>query len=193
MESISLFIDSIVKFLISVGPFGGFVLILFESLFPPLPLGVIVALNMLSFGKTFGFFLSYIATILGCTLSFFLFRKVFKDKLFRFFKKKNKDKIKKLMDKLSNIDFNALVVIIALPITPAFLLNIAAGLSNIPYRKYLIALLIGKPAMMLFYGYIGISFVESLKKPINLIWITLLVIGAYIISKLIEKIVKVEN
>ena len=97
------------------------------------------------------------------------------------------------MDKLSNIDFNTLVVIIALPITPSFLLNIAAGLSNISFRKYLIALLVGKPAMLLFYGYIAISFVDSLKDPINFIKIAVLVVGAYVISKIIEKLVKVEG
>ena len=49
---------------------------------------------------------------------------------------------------MTNIDFNTLVVIIAIPFTPAFLVNIAAGLSNIPIKKYIFALLIGKPFMI---------------------------------------------
>ena len=193
MENIALIINQIVEYMGSFGVIVGFLAVLIESFIPPIPLGVIVGINMLSFGNIIGFVVSYSATIVGCMLSFYLFRYLFKDKLFRFFKKKNRDKINKWMDKLSNIDFNTLVVIIALPVTPSFLLNIAAGLSNISTRKYLIALLVGKPAMLLFYGYIAISFVDSLKDPINFIKIGVLVVGAYIISKIIEKIVKVEN
>ena len=109
------------------------------------------------------------------------------------FSKKNQTKIKKWMKKLTDIDFNTLVVVMALPVTPAFLVNIAAGLSDISYRKYLIAMIIGKPAMLLFYGYIAVSFVESLKDPINFIKIGALVLGAYLISKIIERVVKVEE
>jgi len=193
MESISIIIEQIVNYMGAFGFLAGFLLVLLESIFPPLPLGVIVGINMLSFGKVFGFILSYIATLTGCMASFFLFRHLFKDKFMHWFSKKNQTKIKKWMKKLTDIDFNTLVVVMALPVTPAFLVNIAAGLSDISYRKYLIAMIIGKPAMLLFYGYIAVSFVESLKDPINFIKIGALVLGAYLISKIIERVVKVEE
>ncbi len=193
MEKISVFINNLVEVMVSFGPLGGFVLVLLESVFPPLPLGAIVGLNMLSFGNLFGFFISYVATIVGCISSFYLFRYLFRDKFIHWFSKSKQDTIKKWMNKLSNIDFNTLVVLFALPITPAFAVNIAGGLSEIPARKYLIALIIGKPAMLLFYGYIAVSFVESLKDPINFLRVGALVLAAYIISKIVEKVVKVEK
>lgn len=193
MEILSTLINRLVEMLVSFGPIGGFVLILLESIFPPLPLGVIVGLNMLSFGNIFGFLLSYVATITGSMVSFYLFRYLFKDKFIHWFSNKNQIVIKKWMDKLSNIDFNVLVVLFALPITPAFAVNIAGGLSDISARKYFIAMLIGKPAMLLFYGYIAVSFVDSLKDPMNFIKVGILVLIAYIISKLVEKLVKVEK
>ena len=192
MESISYIIEQVVDFMVSFGPVGGFILVILESILPPLPLGVIVVLNMLSFGKLFGFIMSYIATIIGCMGSFMLFRYFFKDKFVHKFKKENQEKIKKWKKRLTNIDFNALTVIIALPATPAFLLNIAAGLSDISFRKYFVASLIGKPIMLAFYAYIGIEFVDSLKDPMNFLKIIGLLLIAYIISKIIEKIVKVE-
>ena len=193
IENISIFINQVVEIMVSFGPLGGFLLVLLESIFPPLPLGVIVGLNMLSFGNIFGFILSYIATLAGCMGSFYLFRYLFKDKIIHWFSEKNQKSIKKWMKKLSDIDFNVLVVLFALPITPAFLVNIAGGLSDISSRKYLIAMLIGKPAMLLFYGYIAVSFVDSLKDPINFLKVGVLVLVAYIVSKIIEKIVKVEK
>lgn len=193
MDKISMLIDQIVNVMVSFGPLGGFLLVLLESVFPPLPLGAIVGLNMLSFGNVFGFLISYIATIIGCIASFYLFRYLFKDKFIHWFSKSKQETIKKWMDKLSNIDFNVLVVLFALPVTPAFAVNIAGGLSDISARKYLIALMIGKPAMLLFYGYIAVSFVDSLKNPINFVKVGVLVLAAYIVSKIVEKIVKVER
>ena len=193
MDQVALVINDVVNYMVSLGPVGGFFLILLESLIPPLPLGVIAGLNMLSFGNVFGFILSYIAVIVGCSLSFLLFRYLLQDRFIHWFSDKNKIRIEKWMTKLTNIKFTTLVIIFALPITPAFLVNIAGGLSKIPYKKYLLALIVGKPAMLLFYGYTTVSFVDSLKNPINMIRITLLVIITYAISKVIEKIVKVED
>ena len=193
IENISIFINQVVEIMVSFGPLGGFILVLFESILPPLPLGVIVGLNMLSFGNIFGFVLSYIATLAGCMGSFYLFRYLFKDKFIHWFSEKNQKSIKKWMKKLSDIDFNVLVVLFALPVTPSFLVNIAGGLSDISSRKYLIAMMVGKPAMLLFYGYIEESFVDSLKDPINFLKVGVLVLVAYIVSKIIEKIVKVEK
>lgn len=193
MEGISDLINKIVEVMVSFGPIGGFLLTILESIFPPLPLGAIVGLNMISFGKIFGFLISYVATLFGCMMSFFLFRYLFRDKYLNWFKEKNRAVINKWMEKLSDIDFNTLVVIFALPITPAFFVNIAGGLSNISSRKYLIAMMIGKPAMLLFYGYIAVSFVDSLNNPVNFIKVGVLVFLAYLISKIVEKIVKVEK
>ena len=193
MEEITLLVNQIVEYMGSFGFLGGFFLVLLESIFPPLPLGVIVGINVLSFGKIFGFLLSYAATIIGCMASFCLFRYLLKDKLIHLFKKQTQVKIKKWMTKLSNINFNILVVLFALPITPSFLVNIAGGLSDISFRKYFIALIVGKPAMLLFYSYIAVSFVDSLTDPIKILKVVALVLGAYIISKIIEKVVKVEK
>lgn len=193
MGDIELIINQVVNYMVSLGPIGGFLLIVFESFLPPLPLGVMVGLNMLSFGHVFGFILSYIATITGCMLSFFVFRYLLKDRYVKWFSEKNQIKIKKWMEKLSNIKLETLAVLFAIPLTPAFFVNIAGGLSDIPWKKYLVALLIGKPAMLLFYGYIAVSVVDSLKDPVNIIRVVLLVTITYVVSRVIENIVKVEK
>lgn len=193
MNSIELFIDQVVNYMVSFGPLGGFVLIVLESFLSPLPLGVMVGLNMLSFGNIPGFILSYVANIIGCILMFSLCRYFFKDRYIKWFKEENQIRIKKWMNKLSHIKFTTLAVLFAIPLTPAFLVNIAGGLSDISLKKYLTALIVGKPAMLLFYGYIAVSFVDSLKDPRVLIKIAVLVTITYVISKIIEKIVKVEN
>ena len=193
MENIEIFVNQVVNYMVSFGPVGGFVLAMFESFLPILPLGVIVGLNMLSFGNAFGFLLSYVATTTGCMLVFWFIRYYVKDRYINWFNKEKQIKIKKWMEKLSHMKFTTLAVLIALPITPSFFVNIAGGLSNVSIKKYLLALLVGKPAMLLFYGYIAVSLVDSLKDPRILIKVGILVAITYIISKIIEKVVKVEN
>ena len=59
---------------ILIGLFFGFFVIILESIIPILPLALFIAVNMLVFGNIVGFLMSWIATILGCSLSFFIFK-----------------------------------------------------------------------------------------------------------------------
>ena len=56
----------------SLGFISGFLLIIFESMIPVLPLAVFIALNIMTFGSLFGFILSWVATVTGCMISFYL-------------------------------------------------------------------------------------------------------------------------
>lgn len=193
LDKLQIYLQIIVDYLLQVGLVGGFLLIVLESIIPALPLSVFIGLNIITFGKILGYVISYFGTIVGCMLSFITFRCILKNYLYKIFKEKTRIKIENLMKKMTNIDFNTLVVIIAIPFTPAFLVNIAAGLSNIPIKKYIFALLIGKPFMIYFWGYIGANLLESLKNPIILVKIIVIVLLAYLISKVVEKIINVEK
>ncbi len=193
LDKLQIYLQIIVDYLLQVGLVGGFLLIVLESIIPALPLSVFIGLNIITFGKILGYVISYFGTIVGCMLSFITFRYILKNYLYKIFKEKTRIKIEDLMKKMTNIDFNTLVVIIAIPFTPAFLVNIAAGLSNIPIKKYIFALLIGKPFMIYFWGYIGANLLESLKNPIILVKIIVIVLLAYLISKVVEKIINVEK
>lgn len=193
LDKLQIYLQIIVDYLLQVGLVGGFLLIVLESIIPALPLSAFIGLNIITFGKILGYVISYFGTIVGCMLSFITFRYILKNYLYKIFKEKTRIKIEDLMKKMTNIDFNTLVVIIAIPFTPAFLVNIAAGLSNIPIKKYIFALLIGKPFMIYFWGYIGANLLESLKNPIILVKIIVIVLLAYLISKVVEKIINVEK
>lgn len=187
-------IDNLInQFLLSIGIYGpilGCFLILTESIFPILPLFVFITINFLVFGPLVGFIISWIFTVLGCLLSFFLFRKKiknwFEDKI------KNHSKFKKIMNMIEHVKCEQLTSIIAVPFTPAFLVNIAAGLSKMPFKKFCIALLIGKIFLVLFWGFVGTSLVQSLTHPIALLKVIILIAFAYICSKIISKKFNIE-
>lgn len=161
-----------------------------ESILPVLPLSVFITINFLVLGKIPGLLVSWIFTVIGCMISFYLFRKGFK-KLFdeRFRTKKIVENLMKIIDK---IKFQYLVLLLAVPFVPAFAINIAAGISKIKAKKYFKALILGKLFMVWFWGFVGTNLVASLKDPIALIKVGLLVLVAYILSSFISKKFRME-
>ena len=78
----------------------------------------------------------------------------------------------------------------SIPFTPAFVINIAAGLGNISKRRYLIALIIGKLPMIYFWGYIGKNLSESITDISVLARIVFMVVMAFLVGKVANKFIK---
>lgn len=184
------FIDSIIASLGVYGPILGCVLIILESIIPILPLCVFITMNFIAFGNIVGFIVSWFFTLIGCNLSFFLCRKFIK----KFFDKKIRKypKIDKFMNFMEHVTFSQLSLIVAIPFTPAFLVNMAAGISKMEYKKYFWSMFLGKIFMVYFWGYVGVTFIECLKNPIYFVKIGVMLIIAYIISKIINRKFKLD-
>lgn len=183
-------IESTLNALGTFGPILACILIMIESLLPFLPLCVFITLNFLAFGNILGYIISLIFTIIGCIISYAIFSK----KIGTWFNKKikNKETLNKLVVRFKKIHFTSLTVIIAMPFTPAFLINIAAGLVKMNKKKFISSLIIGKAIMVYFWGYIGTSLIKSISDPIILLRIFALLAVAYILSKLINKKLKLD-
>lgn len=192
-QAINQIVETIKNISILGGPFLSFfvgvMIIILESMIPVLPLSVFITLNIIVFGNVFGYLISLGATLIGCTLSFFFFRKGFRTYFYR--KIENQVNIKSLVKKISKIDFSSLVLIIAMPFTPAFLVNIAGGLSTIEYKKFLLAAIIGKAFMVYFWGFVGSTFLESFTDIKVLTELAIFMLLAFILSKIINKKFKI--
>ncbi len=178
-------IENVINSIGSFGPLLACLLIVLESIIPALPLCVFIVINFMAFGNILGLLISWFFTVIGCVIAFFLVRKGFQN-WFNKKVRKNK-KINKLMKKIDNFKLQQLVVILAIPFTPAFAVNIAAGLSDMSLKKYLSALLIGKIFMVYFWGFVGLNLAECLTNPIALVKVAVLVLIAYIASTLVNK------
>ena len=168
-----------------IGIMLGVGLIILESMIPVLPLALFIAMNTILFGNFWGFIISWVSTICGCMLSFYIFRKGISSFLYK--KLPEDGHILQFMRRITEIPFADLVVITAMPFTQAFSVNIAGGLSKINPRKFLAAIIIGKLPMVYFWGFIGTTFLESLEDPIILIRIAVMLLIVYIISKIVSK------
>ena len=185
-EMIDTFIDTTLQGMGIWGPIVGCFLITIESMVPILPLFVFITLNFLAFGNILGFIISWFFTCIGCSISFFLFRSKVQTGLYKRLKKKGLIS-QDTMKKITSLKFEQLTTIIAIPFTPAFLVNIACGLSEMSFKKYIGSLMIGKFFLVYFWGFVGVSLVESVKNPIYLVKVGLMLIVAYIVSKVVNK------
>ena len=176
-------VDLITNFMSNFGIISGIILIILESMIPILPLGVFIALNVMTFGNVVGFIVSWLSTVVGCMLAFYICRNLKEKYEKKYRKDKSVTKIRKIID---NISLSNLVLIISLPFTPAFAVNIGAGLSNINPKRYLISLIIGKLPVVFFWGFMSKSFLESISDPYTLMQIIVLLIVSYLISKLVN-------
>lgn len=172
------------------GPIIACLLIFIESILPVLPLFVFITILFISYGYYWGYILSYVLTCLGCFFSFYLCRKYMRNFFIKNIRKVDKlDKFMKIIDKIS---LSNLAMLIAIPFTPAFAINIAAAISNMNFKKYAIAIIIGKIFMVAFWGFIGTSLIESLKNPKIMLIVIGMMLITFVMSKLINKKLKIE-
>ena len=194
MEEILTDIYNYIMYLITssqiFGPLLACLLVFLESILPVLPLFVFITIIFISYGYVFGFIISYLLTCLGCLLAFYIFRHLLKNYFKNNIRKINTlDNLMKIIDKLS---LSNLVILMVIPFTPAFLINIAAALSELKFSKFLVAVLISKISLVFFWGFIGTSLLHSLKNPKIIIIVFLMIGVSCLVSKVIAKRLKIK-
>ena len=192
MELVNQIIEKSTELVASGGLLFGFLMVLTEAFIPILPLGGFVSLNINAFGFFIGVVISWLATCLGSYIAFIFFNLLETKLLYKLIKSKTAKKIETQIHKFNKIKFQSLVLILTLPFTPSCLINLLAGVSSMSKEKYLSAILIGKAFMITFWGYIGKSFIESLTDIKALIYIGIILLLSYVISKVVSKKMNIE-
>ena len=176
------------NWLSTAGLWGGLVcclLIVLEPMLPFLPMFIFVTVNLLIFGYVIGFILSYICSVLGCLLFYVVIKKLLSRKAYKFYK--DRKKINDLIVRYKNIRFETLTTIISMPFTPAFMINLFAAISGMSLKKYIFAEIIAKIFITIFWGFIGVNLIKCFEDPKYLIYIGLMLLGGFIISKVVNK------
>ena len=189
-NSFYIFIMNAIDALGVYGPLLGSLFIILESIIPPLPLFVFITINFVAFGKVLGFIISWICTCIGCILSYYLVKKLFRNWVVN--KIKDVNLLTKCMNYVENLSLTQVIVILSIPFTPAFMVNIAAGLCNMNFKKFLTAILISKIFLVYFWGIVGTGLLESFHNPTSLITVVVMIVIAYILSIVIKKVFKID-
>ena len=192
MTTLTELIETCTELIQKGGFLMGFFLILIEAFIPILPLGAFVTLNINAFGTFPGLLISWSASVIGSYIMYLLCYYVSNKVIYKFIKEKTKEKILEKTTHFQKIKLTSLVLIITLPFTPSCFINLLAGISNVSKEKYLISLIIGKVFNIIFWGYIGMSLIESLTNIKAIIFIIIILLIAYLISKIISKKFKID-
>lgn len=192
MTTLTELIETCTELIQKGGFLMGFFLILIEAFIPILPLGAFVTLNINAFDTFPGLLISWSASVIGSYIMYLLCYYVSNKVIYKFIKEKTKEKILEKTTHFQKIKLTSLVLIITLPFTPSCFINLLAGISNVSKEKYLISLIIGKVFNIIFWGYIGMSLIESLTNIKAIIFIIIILLIAYLISKIISKKFKID-
>lgn len=189
-NSIYDFIMQTIDMLGVYGPILGCFFIVIESILPPLPLFVFITINFIAFGSFWGFVISWLCTCLGCFISYYLVKRFLSGWILN--KIKNIELLNNCINYIHNLSLSKVTVILSIPFTPAFMMNIAAGLVKMDFKKFAIAILISKIFLIYFWGTIGTSLLESFQNPKSLIVVGIMMILAYLFSYIIKKVFKID-
>ncbi|MBV6626417.1 MAG: TVP38/TMEM64 family protein [Rivularia sp. (in: Bacteria)] len=114
------------------------------------------------FGKHNAFLFSYIASIIGCSINFWISRKFGRRVAIRFIGKDNLNELDKFINKFKS-SRNIISMIVIMPLSQD-IVSYAIGLTKIKYTHFLIALILSSTIVIAGYVYIGSSLLELFVK-----------------------------
>ncbi|MBD7969992.1 TVP38/TMEM64 family protein [Paenibacillus gallinarum] len=187
-EFISFFTeDNIVRLLEkfrALGPLPGIFLAFMKSFIPPLPTLLIVGANGLVYGWA-GFLYSWIGLVGGSFVTFMVIRKLAGTRWASHWAER--PKVQKSLIWIRRNAFSYVFLLGMFPVGPFVLVNMAAGISQMRPRSFLLAATLGKGIMVFYVTFIGTNLVTIMEQPLILVGI-LMFIGCTIwISRKIER------
>lgn len=135
-----------------------------ETLFPFLPLFLMAAFNILSYGTFLGLVFTFIGTWIG-TIVIFVFMRYLKstkveDVLYR------TRTIKKALFWIEDTHPLLLILVLSIPFSPTFMINYSMGLTNMKFSKFLWITTISRTFLLLLCLPFGLTLVNYYKENV---------------------------
>ncbi|QTH41710.1 TVP38/TMEM64 family protein [Cohnella sp. LGH] len=150
------------------GPLPGIALPFLEALLPVLPLVVFIVANAAAYGMWWGFLYSWIGVTLGALLVFSLARRLgnrYGDRIRARFPKS-----KKFFEYIERKGFTPIFLLACFPFSPSVIVNIASGMSRIPFHTFLTAMGLGKAVMIFTLSFLGHDLQAMADQPWRIVF-----------------------
>lgn len=155
-----------------------FMLTLLQVVILPIPAAVTILLGVLIYGPTVSFIVSTLGTIAGSVICFLL-GKFFGYKVVTWIIGEEKaKKYTKLISDKGKIPF---IVMMLFPFFPDDILCMAAGLTKMTFKFFIIAVSLSRPVMIAFFSYFGTGEIIPFRGWGIPIWISIFVFTLFII------------
>lgn len=156
-------VESLLEQYSNLGPLPGILLPLVEAFLPFLPLIVFVMANAAAYGLWLGFLYSWIGVCAGSCIVFWLARKF--GGRFGMYIQKRMPSSQRFFHWMEEKGFTPLFILYCFPFTPSSLINIAAGISTVPFRTFVIAVMSGKAVVIFLMAFIGHDWQGFIHQP----------------------------
>ncbi|KAM3093916.1 TVP38/TMEM64 family protein [Phormidesmis sp. 146-35] len=124
----------------------------------PLSGSSIFVLGGVLFGKDSAFFLSFFASLIGCSINFWLSRTFGRHLAERLIGKTDLEQLDRLINRLS-AQQSIFYIILLMPLSQD-IVSYAVGLTRVNYWRFLVALIVSAIAVVAAYVYLGSSLLE---------------------------------
>ncbi|WP_411347941.1 TVP38/TMEM64 family protein [Paenibacillus sp. WLX2291] len=168
----------------SLGPLISILIPFLKSFIPPMPTVIVLGVNAAVYGLWIGFLYSYIGIIGGSLVAFVLIRKLSQHRYLA--RLANRPKVDRTRRWIRDNGFTYVFLLSLFPVGPFTMLNIAAGLSGIRFRSFLIAILFGRGLMVFAVSFIGADLALYWEKPWYIALVMLFIVVCLMISRRIE-------
>ncbi|QYR21321.1 TVP38/TMEM64 family protein [Paenibacillus sp. sptzw28] len=166
------------------GPLPGIFLPMLESFLPILPLLVFVAANANIYGFWLGSLYSWLGVCGGSIILFWLARKL--GRRFGSWIRRRFPKTSRVFDWIEHKGFTPIFLFACFPFSPSALINVVSGLSNVPFRSFVLAITLGKAVMILSVSLLSFNISEIAQEPWRPIVTVLMVAGMWFGGKKLE-------
>lgn len=122
-------------------------LMMIQNIITIFPILLLIMLHFISFGMIQGFLFSFIGTTLGTILCFWLARSI-SEKWINHFWQKQEKKLSYILNLISSYGVLMIVLLRSIPIMPSNLISIAAAVSPMRIKPYLLSTVIGNISMI---------------------------------------------
>lgn len=180
-------VEGLVSYARSFGPImplAVFFVTVVQAIVPVIPFIILCSANSLLFGITEGTLLTWAATLVGASVTFYTARSMGYDWASRKYNKINTE----MIDNLNGYKgFLMILSLRLLPYVPAPLINVSAGVSGIRFFWFLLASAIGKLPFIIGYGMLGYSLTQSKNYTVGLALMAGLILVPYLIARYRKK------
>lgn len=195
VEDLRSFIEQVTYMYEDLGISAAIGLPFLETLFPILPLFLMIAFNILLYGTFKGYLYTYIGTLVG-TIFIFLFMRYVVIKLFGK-QLEHSSRFKKAMRWIEHTHPMLHILVLSIPFSPTFMINYSMGLTNMKFSRFLLITLISRGLLLVICIPFGKTLVNyynnGLSGGVTVVWLSitgLIVLGSIIIGQRTGKSLK---
>jgi uncharacterized membrane protein YdjX (TVP38/TMEM64 family) len=177
-------IEHMLKQYESLGPVPGILAPFIESFIPVLPLVAILIANVNAYGLVEGILLSWMGVV-GGAISVFLLTRRFGGSLRGYIERKYPQS-KRWIEWVEQHGFTPIFLLACFPFTPSFFVNVASGISRLPFHTFITATMLGKGVMVFLVSFAGHDLHLLLKQPWKIVVIVFFFVLMWFLGRKVE-------